>query len=52
MMYQLTPIKFMPLPNRDTNIAVKKKRKERCSHSSPQSTGCVVTVAIELPAYY
>ncbi len=23
-MYQLTPVKFMPLPNSDTNIAAKK----------------------------
>src|SRR6516225_8768937 len=47
MMYQLTPMKFIPLPNSDTNMAVKKKRKERCSHSNPQSTRCVVAVAIE-----
>jgi hypothetical protein len=24
MMYQLTPIKFIPLPNSETNMAVKK----------------------------
>ena len=24
MMYQLTPMKFIPLPNSETNIAVKK----------------------------
>ena len=38
MMYQLTAMKFIPLPNSDTNIAVKKKRNERCPRSSRQST--------------
>src|SRR5246127_4601048 len=47
MMYQLTPMKFMPLPNNETNIAVKKKRNDSCSHSSAQSTRRVVAVAIE-----
>src|SRR5258708_34943709 len=41
MMYQLTPIKFIPLPNSETNIAVKKYRNPRCCHSSDQSTRCV-----------
>src|SRR5271157_975325 len=48
MMYQLTPMKFMPLPNSDTNIAAKKYRKPRCDHSSFQSTRFVVAVAIKL----
>src|SRR5580693_8372076 len=47
MMYQLTPMKFIPLPNSETNIAVKKYRNARCSHSSFQSTRCLSTVAIE-----
>src|SRR3974377_1490876 len=48
MMYQLTPMKFMPEPKSETNIAVKKKRKERCAQRRDQSTRWVVAVAIEL----
>src|ERR1700739_2998677 len=47
MMYQLTPMKFIPLPNSETNIAVKKYRNPRCCHSSDQSTRCVTAVAME-----
>src|SRR5271169_2749059 len=47
MMYQLTPMKFMPLPNSDTNIAAKKKRNDRCPSSSRQSTRGLGAVAME-----
>ena len=47
MMYQLTLMKFMPLPNSDTNIAVKKNRKARWLQRSDQSTRCAVAVAME-----
>src|SRR6266403_5274113 len=47
MMYQLTPMKFIPLPNSETNIAAKKYRNPRCCHSSDQSTRDVTAVAIE-----
>src|SRR6201998_4920733 len=47
MMYQLTPNKFIPQPNSETNIAVKKYRNPRCCQSSDQSTRCVTAVAIE-----
>src|SRR5208283_926174 len=47
MMYQLTPMKFIPLPNSEMNIAVKKKRNARCPHSSYQYTRCVAVVANE-----
>jgi oligopeptide/dipeptide ABC transporter ATP-binding protein len=47
-MYQLTPMKFIPLPNSEMNIAAKKNRNARCPSSSDQSTRCVVAVAIEL----
>src|SRR5579859_2311779 len=48
MMYQLTPTKFMPLPNSDTNMATKKQRKPRCAQMRRQSTGCATAVAMEL----
>src|ERR1700749_4813329 len=38
MMYQLTPMKFMPLPKSETNMAVKKKRNPRCDQRRDQST--------------
>src|SRR5216684_2020953 len=46
-MYQLTPAKFMPLPNSDTNMATKKYRNPRCAQISVQSTRCVVAVAMK-----
>src|ERR1700731_3749030 len=47
-MYQLTAVKFKPLPNRETNIATEKNRKPRCAQMTRQSTRVVVVaVGIE-----
>src|SRR6266403_5699285 len=47
-MYQLTAVKFKPLPNRETNIATEKNRKPRCAQMARQSTRVVVVaVGIE-----
>jgi hypothetical protein len=51
-MYQLTPVKFMPLPNSETNMATKKKRKPRWAQISVQSTRGVAGVAMNPLAYY
>jgi hypothetical protein len=47
-MYQLTPAKFMPLPNREINMAKKKYRKPRCAQINFQLTGFAVAVAMGL----
>src|ERR1700720_3588511 len=47
-MYQLTAVKFKPLPNRETNIATEKNRKPRCAQMARQSTRVgVVAVGME-----
>src|ERR1700676_2408566 len=45
-MYQLTAVKFKPLPNSETSMATKKNRKPRCCQISFQSTRVVVGLAI------
>ena len=47
-MYQLTAVKFRPLPKSETSMAAKKKRKPRCCQISFQSTGAVVAAAVAI----
>jgi hypothetical protein len=44
-MYQLTAVKFSPLPNSEMNIATEKNRKPRCAQISFQSTRLSVVAA-------
>src|SRR5579862_4495461 len=52
MMYQETPMKFIPLPNRETNMAVKKKRKERWERRRNQLTRCGAEEGMGQQFYY